>query len=152
GGGKLVTIVAEGTTVKKGEVVARFDSDTLQRGVNEQEVKWEQADGKVKAATSELEGQRNKAESESAKAELALTRAKLDYESYEEGEFQVELDKRKGALELGRKELKEAEDNLEFTRGMVKKGFTQLDQIRVMELAVLGKKYTVQQNEADLKV
>src|SRR5262245_20492649 len=35
GGGKLVTIVPEGTQVKKGEVVARFDSDTLLRGVNE---------------------------------------------------------------------------------------------------------------------
>lgn len=152
GGGKLVTIVPEGTAVKKDEVVARFDSDTLVKGINEQEVKWEQAEGKVKAATSELEVQRNKADSEIAKAELALTLAKLDHESYEEGEFQVEVDKRKGALEIARKELKEAEDNLDFTRGMVKKGFTQLDQIRVMELAVLGKKYTVMQNEADLKV
>jgi RND family efflux transporter MFP subunit len=152
GGGKLVTIVPEGTLVKKGEVVARFDTDPLVKGVNEQEVKWEQAEGKVKATTSELEVQRNKADSEIAKADLALTLAKLDHESYEEGEFQVELDKRKGTLELGRKELKEAEDNLEFTRGMVKKGFAQLEQIRVMELTVEGKRYAVRQNEADLKV
>jgi RND family efflux transporter MFP subunit len=152
GGGKLVTIVAEGTPVKKGEVVAKFDTDTLQKGVNEQEVKWEQADGKVKATTSELEVQKNKAESEIAKADLALTLAKLDHDSYEEGEYQVELDKRKGALELGRKELKEAEDNLDFTRGMVKKGFAQLEQLKVMELTVESKRYAVKQNDADLKV
>lgn len=152
GGGKLVTIVPEGTLVKKDEVVARFDTDTLLKGVNEQEVKWEQADGKVKTTASELEVQKNKADSEIAKAELALTLARLDHECYEEGEFQVEMDKRKGTLEIARKELKEAEDNLDFTRGMVKKGFAQLEQIRVMELAAEGKRYTVRQGDADLKV
>lgn len=152
GGGKLTTILPEGTPVKKGDVVVRFDTDALQKTINEQEVKWEQAEGKVKAAASELEVQRNKAESEIAKAELARTLAEIDLESYQEGEYQVELDKRKGTLEIGKKELKEAEDNLEFTRGMVKKGFAQLEQVRVMELTYEGKKYAVQQQEADLQV
>jgi HlyD family secretion protein len=152
GGGKLVTIVAEGTRVKKGDEVARFDTDALQKAISEQEVKWETAEGKVKTAVSELEVQKNKAESEIAKAELALTLAKIDYESYEEGEYQVELDKRKGTLELGRKELKEAEDNLIFTRSLVKRGFSQLEQIRVMELNVEVKKYAVSQQVADLMV
>jgi RND family efflux transporter MFP subunit len=152
GGGKLVTIVPEGTRVKKGDVVARLDADTLLKGVNEQEVKWEQAVGKGKTAQSELEVQKNKAESEIAKAALALTLAQIDYESYEEGEFQVEQDKRKGTLELGKKELKEAEDGLEFTRNLVKKGFAQMEQLRVMELTVEGKRYAVRQQEADLKV
>ncbi|HYH65850.1 MAG TPA: hypothetical protein VD866_14220, partial [Urbifossiella sp.] len=31
GGGKLSTILAEGTQVKKGDVVARFDTDALQK-------------------------------------------------------------------------------------------------------------------------
>jgi RND family efflux transporter MFP subunit len=152
GGGKLVSIVPEGTRVKKGEEVARLDTDALLKAINEQEVKWEQAVGKVNTAEGELEVQKNKAESEIAKAELALTLAKIDYDSYEEGEYQVELDKRKGTLELGRKELKEAEDNLAFTRSLVKKGFAQLEQIRVMELNVEGKRYTVKQQDADLRV
>ncbi len=152
GGGKLATIVPEGTRVKKGDEVARFDIDTLLKSINEQEVKWEQADGKFKTAKNELEVQKNKAESEIAKANLTLTLTKIDFDSYEEGEYQVEVDKRKGTLELGKKELKEAEDNLEFTRGMVKKGFAQLEQIRVMELQAEGKRYTVRQQEADLRV
>ncbi|MEX2176202.1 MAG: efflux RND transporter periplasmic adaptor subunit [Pirellulaceae bacterium] len=152
GGGKLVTIVPEGTRVKKGAEVARFDTDAHLRAISEQEVKWQTAVGRVKTAESDLEVQKNKAESEVAKAELALTLAKIDFESYEEGEYQVELDKRKGTLELGKKELKEAEDNLEFTRGLVKKGFAQLEQIRVMELNALSKRYTVSQQDADLRV
>lgn len=152
GGGKIVTILPEGSPVKKGNSVARLDTDTILKGINEQEVKWEQAEAKVRAAQSELEVQKNKAESEIAKADLALTLARIDHEAYDQGECQVELDKRKGALEIGRKELKEAEDNLDFTRGMVKKGFSQQEQLRVMELASEGKRYAVRQQEAELRV
>jgi RND family efflux transporter MFP subunit len=152
GGGKLVTILPEGARVRKGDVVARLDTDALLKAINEQEVKSEQAVGKVKTAQGELEVQRNKAESEKAKAVLALTLAQMDYESYEEGEYQVDLDKRTATLELGKKELKEAMDGLEFTRGLVKKGFAQLEQMRVLELTVESKRYAVRQQEADLKV
>jgi HlyD family secretion protein len=152
GGGKIATHIPDGTPVKKGDEVVRFDPDVLQKTITEQEVKWEQAEGKVRTAINELEVQKNKAESEIAKAQLALTLADLDNASYLEGEYQVELDKRKGTLELGKKELKEAEDNLDFTRELVKKGFAQLEQIRVMELNVEGKRYNVRQQEADLRV
>ena len=152
GGGKLATIAAEGTRVEKDQEVARFDTDNLMKAINEQAVKWEQAEGKVKATISELDVQKNKAESEIAKAELALTLAKIDFESYEEGEYQVELDKRQGALELAKKELKEAEDNLAFTQSLIKKGLAQLEQKRVMELNLEGKRFVARQQEADLKV
>lgn len=152
GGGRLVTITPEGTKVSPGDEVARFDTDALAKAITEQGVRWEQAEGKAKAARSELEVQLNREESEIAKAKLALTLAKIDFESYEEGEYQVELEKRRAALELGRKELKEAEDNLAFTRSLIKKGLAQLEQERVMELNVDGKKFSVSQQEADLRV
>jgi RND family efflux transporter MFP subunit len=149
---KLVTIVPEGTAVKEGEEVGRFDTGDIQNNVNKQQVEWEQAENRVKAAESELEVQKNKAESEIAKADLALTLAEIDHESYEKGEYQVELDKRKGQLEIAKKELKEAEENLAFTRTLVKRGFAQLEQIRPLELNELGKRYAVSQQEADLRV
>src|SRR5262245_46991881 len=152
GGGKLISIVPEGTHVKKGAEVCRFATDVLLTNINAQEVKWEAADGKVKTAASELEVQRNKAESEIAKAELAQTLAKIDYESYEEGEYQVELEKRKGQFELGKKELAEAETSLKFNSGLLKKGFAQLEQLRALELNVVSKQYAKQQQEADLNV
>jgi RND family efflux transporter MFP subunit len=154
GGGKIATIVPEGTRVKKGDEVCRFDTDTLQKSINEQSVKWEQAVAKAKAAKSELEVQKNKELSEIDKADLALVLAKIDLESYtdKKGEYQVEVDKRQGAIELAKKELKEAEDNLEFTRGLVKKGFAQLEQLPALELAVESKQFTAKEKAADLHV
>jgi HlyD family secretion protein len=152
GGGRLVTITPEGAKVKKGDEVARFDTDALVKSIADQGVKCEQAEGRAKAARSELEVQLNREQSEIAQAQLALTLAKIDYESYEEGEYLVELEKRRAALEIGKKELKEAEDNLAFTRSLIKKGLAQLEQERVMELNVDGKQFAVNQQEADLRV
>lgn len=152
GGGKLVTILPEGTRVTKGLEVARFDTDALAKAINAQEVKCEQADGKVNTAQSELEVQRNKAESEIAKAELALTLARIDFESYEQGEYNVELDKRQGARDTAKKDLKEAEDVLEFNRSLVKKGLAQPQQLRALELKVDALKLFVRQLDTDLEV
>ncbi|HEX3146482.1 MAG TPA: efflux RND transporter periplasmic adaptor subunit, partial [Gemmataceae bacterium] len=40
--------------------------------------------------------------------------------------------------------------NLEFTRGLVKKGFVTLDQLRIQELQVENKRFNVSQGEAEL--
>jgi HlyD family secretion protein len=154
GGGKLVSIVPEGTTIKKGKEVAKLDTDALLKAINEQEVKWEVAEGKVNSAKSELSQTKNKAKSEISKSELALTIAKIDLESYmdPQGKYTRDLDKAKGALELAKKNLKDSEDDLEFTKGLVKKGFAQLDQVRTKELAVEERRLLVTSSQADLTI
>ncbi|QEL16112.1 efflux RND transporter periplasmic adaptor subunit [Limnoglobus roseus] len=152
GGGKLVSIIEEGKHVKKGQEVAKLDTDTLLKMLNEQDVKWQTAEGKVKSGRSDLAQAKNKAESEIAKADLALTLAKIDLESYDDpqGEFKRDVDKLKGTLELNKKQLKEAEDDIAFTKGLVKDGYAQLEQIRAKELTVQQRKFEVTSAEADL--
>jgi RND family efflux transporter MFP subunit len=154
GGGKLATIVPEGTRVKKGDEVCRFDTDALQKSINEQEVKWQQAVGKRKSADSDLEVQRNKELGEVAKAKLDWDLAKIDLESYTDakGEYKVEVEKRSAALEMARKEEKEAEDNLKFTRDLIKKGLLPQEQERPLQLTFLAKQNSTKEKEADLHV
>lgn len=154
GGGKIATIVPQGTRVKKGQEVVRLDADSIQKSINEQEVKWEQASGKLKVARNELEVQRNKAASEISKADLARTLAVIDLNSYQDqdGEYQVELDKREAALKLAKKDEKEAQDTLDFTRGLVKKGFAQMESLRAMEYNFEAKQFSTRQLSADLKM
>ena len=147
---KLVSITPEGTKVSKNDEVGRLDADELKRRASEQEVKWKTAESKALSAASDLEVQRNKEETEVDKAELAWKLAKIDVEKYQKREYQVELDKKQGAVALAKKELKDAEDNLTFTRNLVKKGFAAFEQIRVQELAVENKRFMVSQGEAEL--
>ena len=152
GGGKLVSIIDEGKRVKKGDEVARLDTDVLARQVNEQDVKWQTAEGKVKSCRSKLAQAKNKAEGEIAKADLALVLAKIDLEAYDDpqGEYKKELDKVKGVLELNRKQMKEAEDDIAFTKGLVKDGYAQLEQLRSKELTIQQRKFEVTSAEADV--
>ena len=149
---KLVSILTEGAHVTKGQEVCRFDTEKLQKSYSEQEVKWEQAEGKAKAAKGDLEVQINKGESEIAKAQLALTLADLDRDKYLEGEYAVEYYKVKGAIELAEKDLKEAEDKLAFYRDYEKKGFGTPEQTRVRELALEQNRYLLEMNKISLKV
>ena len=108
----------------------------MKRRAAEQEVKWKTAESKSLSAIGDLEVQKNKEESEVDKAELAWRLAKIDVEKYRKREYQVELDKKQGAVALAKKELKDAEDNLSFTRNLVKKGFMPFEQVRIQELTV----------------
>ena len=149
---KLLSVMPEGTQVKKDMEIAKLDAQPFEKALMEQTIKVQQAEGKSKAAASDFEVQKNKEQGEAAKAQLALTLADLDLRSYANAEYQVERDERSGALELARKDLKEAEDKLGFTRNLVKKGFAQLDQMRQNELEVQVKKYYVERDAAKLKL
>jgi len=149
---KIAFIVPEGTRVKKGEVVVRFDADKIRRGVAEQEVKYQTADGKAKAATEELDVQKNKAESEIAKAQLTLTLAKLEREKYLDGEYKVDVESKKAAINLAEREFKEAEEKLEGFRTFVKKGFGTPEQLTQKELDVERTKNNLEEKKGLLMV
>lgn len=149
---KLVTIVPEGSQVKKGDVVGGFDTEAILRSISEQEIKFKQAEGKEKACKKDVEISENKGEGDIDKALLALKLAELDRDSYLEGEYQVELDGQRGAIELAKKQLREAEENLEFTKTLVKKGFEQQEKVRLVELGLQEKRFLVDRDKAKLMV
>ena len=147
-----MTIVPEGSTVKKGDVVVTFDMDQLNRDFANQEIKLRQAEGKTKACIGELELAKNKAETDIATAELALTLANLDKRKYLEGDYTVEVNEKQGGLSLAKKELQECEEKLENYRKLGKRGFMSIEQVKVKEAEVSSKKYAVDRDEAKLMV
>ena len=149
---KIVSITAEGSNVKKGDVVVTFDMDQLNRDYANQEIKLRQAEGKAKACLGELEVAKNKAETDIAKAELDLTLANLDKRKYMEGEYKVEVNEKQGLLSLAKKELQECEEKLDNYRKLGKKGFMSIEQVKVKESDVSSKRYAVDRDEAKLMV
>jgi RND family efflux transporter MFP subunit len=151
---KITWIVPEGTHVTKGEKVVTFDTDQLARTKADQEVKVKQAEGKAKAAQGELEVAKNKAEDEIEKAKLALRLAELDRDSYldEQGEYIAEVEDKRGALALAKKDLVESREKLEHFRKMVKKGLFPAENLRLKEADLAEKQFKVNRDEAKLVV
>jgi RND family efflux transporter MFP subunit len=151
---KIVWIVPEGTHVTKGEKVLTFDTDALNKLKADQEVKVKQAEGKAKGADGDLKVAINKAADEIEKAKLALKLAKLDKEKYldEQGEYIADLQEKKGALALAKKDLEEARDKLEQFRKSVKKGLFPAEQLRIKDADFAQKQFAVSRDEAKLVV
>ena len=141
---KIVSILPEGTHVKKDQVVASLDADELTREAAKQESVAKQARGKADAAKEELEVQKNKGASDIAKAKLALTLAVLDLEKYVKAEFSIDFDDKKGAIKLAEKELEDAKEKLKNYETFVKKGFGVPEQLTL-------KKIEVERAEANLE-
>lgn len=149
---KIVSILSEGTKVTKGQEVAKFDAEKLNKSFAEQEIKWKQALGKAGASAGELEVQINKGETDKAKAQLDLTLAELAKEKYIEGDYNVELFTVKGGIELAEKDLTEAREKLKFYREFEKKGFGTPEQTRYRELALAEKDYNLEVAKNKMKV
>ena len=154
GGGKLVSIKPEGTRVTKGELVAQIDTDALTKLRNEQRAKLETAQGKVLEFESDLTQAKSRQATEDAKAEKTLKLAELALEAYRapKGEYENQLQRLKSALELARKELVEAEEDLDFTKEQLKKGRGELTAVKAKELGLTQKRFVVNSAEGDLNL
>jgi HlyD family secretion protein len=149
---KIVTLLPEGSPVKKGDVVITFDTEQLKKTLVEQEVKTRLAEGKTILARGELEAVRNKALGDTAKADLALKLAEFDRDKYLEGEYRVEDAKKKGLISVEEEELQAAKEKLAGLRRLVKKGFAPPESLRLKELEIDNKALTLSNNKADLTV
>jgi RND family efflux transporter MFP subunit len=130
---KIVTILPEGIQVKKDQVVVVFDAEKIQKLFDDQMVKWKTAVGKTKAAMGELIVQQNKAQTDTDKAKTAAVLAKMDLEKYLPGDYAVLVEEGKSDIELAKKDLQEADDDLEHYRKFYKQGFGTLEQLHAKE-------------------
>jgi len=140
---KIIFIVPEGTTVKKGDVVVRFDSEKIDEAIAEKKTEINQAEGAVKEAEQEIAVQKNTNASDIAAAELAVKLAELDLKKYRDGDFQAELADFKRSIDEGKAELEKAKDELDNMRDLVKKGYRAPKQLREIQLRFDSFKFRV---------
>ena len=140
---KIVEIVAEGTQVKKDQVVVRFDTEELTKAFQDQEIKLKQAEGKARSAEEELKVTKNKAEGDFEKAKIAQIIAELDRDKYldPQGDFMAKINAAKGKVAEATKILDERTEKLENYRKFVKKGFGTPETLRQHE-AFTGTSHT----------
>lgn len=104
-GTKIIEIVPEGTTVKAGDLLVRFDDSGLRNDRAEQEIKLNTQTAAVTQAKNELDA-----------AELAKR-------EYELGTFPQEKQKAESELFVAKENLSRAEESLAHKRRLVSKGF-----------------------------
>jgi RND family efflux transporter MFP subunit len=149
---KIIYIVEEGSSVKKGDVVVRFDSSKIEKEIAEQEIEVNRAKKERDAALQEVEVQKNKGESELAQAKMELKLADLDLKKYEEGDYLVNLNEMKGKIALAEFELEKNRDYFRHLQELVKSGFREPDQLQGAKQQVESARFNLQRDKEKLRV
>ena len=149
---KIIQLVPEGTNVKKGDIVCKFDSSEIDKNIAQQAIKCKQAGARIDTTRQEMEIQRNKGESDFIAAKVELTLAGLDLEKYQKGDYPAETTKQKGEIGLKKKDLQESKNKLEQYQGLMKKGFKTPEQVRIQEMEVARYQLQYESSILELKV
>ncbi len=132
----IIMIVPEGTMVEKDQVICELDAAVLREKAKQQEITATQADAAMSKAKETLEITKTQNLSDIAAAELKLTLAKLDLKKFVDGEFPQQVHELEGSVELANEELVRANDNYEFTKQQVKKGYRTQNEMEANRIAV----------------
>lgn len=118
GGTSILKIVPEGTEVQAGDLLVTLDSSTIEDQLNAQKINL------GKAQASKIQAEENY-----GAAEIAV-------EEYAQGTYVKELQIAEANINIAQENLRSAENLLEHTRKMSRKGFTTSLQVEADEFAV----------------
>jgi HlyD family secretion protein len=135
---RIISIVPEGSYVKKGDLLVELDSAQAMDQVNQQQIAYEKAKFAVEQARAQLEIQRSATNSDYLAADLKLQFAKIDREKYLAGQRLVE------ALEANNKVIQASNtlavnlDTFINSTNLAQKGYETKQKVDGDRLAVLN--------------
>jgi HlyD family secretion protein len=112
----IVSIIPEGTRVKKGDLLVELDASTLEDQKIDQDIRVQNTEASYISAKENLAVVENQAKSDVDLANLTLDFAKQDLEKYIKGEHLYELDKANAEITLAEEKLTRATDTLMWSQ------------------------------------
>ncbi len=148
----IITLVREGTHVKKGELLVELDASTLQDNKIDQEIRTQNAQAAYTNAEENLAIVSSQADSDVNEAELAVEFARQDLRKYEEGQYPKDVNEANKKITLAREELGRAEQTLAWSVRLFEEKYLSETEKTGDEIAVKRKKLEVELAQADLKL
>lgn len=162
----IITLIPEGTRVRKGDLLVELDASMLVDGQIDQEIQVQNAEAAYINAKETLAVVENQAKSDVDQAKLTVQFAQLDLKKYLEGEYPNELKTAQNEITLADAELQRAKETLDWSKKLHAENFIsqtelQADELtyqrRALELEVaknnldLLKEFTYKRNLAQLE-
>jgi len=112
----IISLIPEGTHVKKGDLMVELDASTLEDGKIDQEIQVQNAEAAYINAKENLAVVENQAASDVQLAELTLEFARLDLKKYINGEYPNELKQAQTDITLAEASLTNARETLQWSQ------------------------------------
>ncbi|HRK29603.1 MAG TPA: HlyD family efflux transporter periplasmic adaptor subunit [Tepidisphaeraceae bacterium] len=145
------TIVKEGATVKRGDVLVTLDSASIRQKIEDTTIEIQKADADLTNARElkDIQESKNAADFEAAEVSLAL--AELDLRDYEEAAYPQQLANTRTDLEMAEIDLKNRREDLGQTRNLFAKGFVTAADVKKAELEVTKAENAVSKAQTALR-
>lgn len=148
----ILSLIAEGTYVRKGDFLIKLDASRLEDEKMQQQITVLNAEAAYIHVRENLAVAKSQAESDIARAKLDYNFAQVDLKKDLEGEYPQQLRQAKAEITVAREELQRAEDKLEWSERLHSEGYITLTELQADKLAATRKKLDVQLAESKLEL
>jgi HlyD family secretion protein len=148
----VLTLIEEGTRVKKGDLLVELDASSLLDAKIDQQIRVQNAEASFVGARENLAVVENQAKSDVDKATLSLDFAKQDLKKYTEGEYQNERKKMESEITLAKEEVQTAEEKLSWSKKLYDKEYISQTELQIDELSAHKNKLDLELAESNLRL
>ena len=149
---RILSIVPEGTVVKKGDMLVELDSSDLRDRIAGQEVTFQTAQFAFIQAKEALSIQKSLIESNVKEGELKVEFAKSDLEKYKEGDWPQAEKNALTKITIASEELNRAKERYDYTVILQKKGYATKSELDTDALTVKRNEITTEAAKEDLRL
>ncbi len=163
---RIISVVDEGTYVKKGDLLVELDTSELHEKYDQEKISYQSDLSAYEQAKESLEITKSQNATNIREAELKVKFAEIELEKYRDGDGPLEIKNAQSAITVAAADLEQARDRLAWTEKLQEKGYATRSELEGDRLAVkrkeidlekareklrLLKKYTIPQKLAKLK-
>jgi len=132
----IISLIPEGTKVKKGDLLVELDASTLADALIDQEISVQNAEAAFIDANETLAVTENQAQSDIDVAKLTLQFAEQDLQQYKEGQYPKDLKTANNEITLREEELTRAQETLEWSQKLFAEKYLSNTDLQADKLAV----------------
>ncbi|MDT8301267.1 MAG: hypothetical protein RQ760_07255 [Sedimentisphaerales bacterium] len=132
----IISLIPEGTKVKKGDLLVELDASSLADSLIDQEIMVQNAEAAYIDANESLAVAENQAQSDIDVAKLTLTFAEQDLQQYKEGQYPKDFKTANNEITLREEELTRAQETLEWSQKLFKEKYLSNTDLQADKLAV----------------
>ena len=148
----IITLVPEGTRVKKGELLVELDASSLQDSKINQEISVQNTKAAYINSQENLAIVTSQAVSDVNQAELDLEFAQQDLKKYEEGQYPKDVNEAVKRITLAKEELERSEQTLEWSNRLYEEKYLSETERAADEITVKRRRLEYDLAVADLKL
>ncbi len=141
----IVSLVPDGSKVKKGDLLVELDASTLKDLIIDQDIMVQRAEAAYIGATESLAVIENQAKSDIDIAKLTLRFARQDLQQYVDGIYPKDVNELTARIRLSEEDLKRAEDVNDWSKRLYEEKY-------LSETEYLADKLTVQRRKLERDV